>query len=162
MFLTALLTSIIGTEERTQERETSHSDQTDLDSVSTKRTISDVIDYKTASDALPGRWKLQYDLIYGDSGSLTETAIIIHPSHHIQYRLEPVDTFAPLDETRVSIEHAHTKEEHLTTILTFEAGCKAVIKHITEHQQQRRKPVEAQRNGTSLVMSKRQAQARSR
>ncbi|QLH82217.1 hypothetical protein [Halosimplex pelagicum] len=149
MFLTSLLASITSVEEQTPSEEAPDSEDSPLDNVSTKRTVSDVIDHEVASNALPGNWKLKYDLTVGDSNNLTEIAVIHHPSQLVEYHLEPVETYEPLEDTRVSVEHANSMEEHLTTTAGFKAGCKAVVQQIKQLEDRTEKPSEADWNSAS-------------
>lgn len=120
-----------------------------LETVRAKHTISDVINQKKATDALPGNWRLKFDLTYGHSDTLTEIVIIYHPSQLAEYHLEAVNVYKPLEETHVSIEHPNSTGEHLTSTSKFKLGCKAVLQHIGQLEQRTQKPTEAQWNSAS-------------
>lgn len=150
MFPTSsLLASITSDEEQIPDEDTPSDELTSLDSVSAKRTVSDVIDHEDASNALPGNWKLKYDLTFSQSGELTEIAVIHHPSQLVEYHLEPAETYEPLAETHVSVEHANSTEEPLTTASGFKSACKAVVKHIKKVEQRTGEPSEADWNSAS-------------
>lgn len=120
-----------------------------LDSVSRKRTISDVINQADASEALPGYWKLKFDLTFNQSRKLTEIAIIHHPSHLVEYHLEASETYEPLAETQVTVKHANSTTEHLVTVGQFKTACKAVISHIEEVEDRTQELTETEWNSAS-------------
>lgn len=120
-----------------------------LDAVRAKHTISDIINREKATEALPGNWRLKFDLTYGRSDTLTEIAIIHHPSQLAEYHIEPTNVYKPLEETHVSVKHANSNEEHLTTASKFKKGCKAVLQHMDQLEQRAQKPTEAQWNSAS-------------
>lgn len=145
----SLLASITSNQNQTSEEESTSDEQQSLDSVPTKRTVSDVINRIEATEALPGNWKLKFDLTFNQSGKLTEIAIIHHPSQLVEYHLEATATYEPLAETRVSVEHANSVEEHLTTTSELKEAYNAVKRHIKKLEQQTQEPTEAEWNSAS-------------
>jgi len=122
---------------------------TSLDDIPSKPTISDAVNREKATNALPDSWKLKFDLTYGESGNLTEIAVIHHPSQLVEYHLEPVETYEPLSATRVSVEDAGSADEELTTADDFKTACEAVVEHIEDLEQRTQTPTEATWNSAS-------------
>lgn len=144
----SLLATITSSNDQAPET-ASPEEPTSLDNIPSKPTISDAVNHEKATAALPGNWKLKFDLTFGVSGSLTEIAVIHHPSQLVEYHLEPVETYDPLSATHVSIENAGSAEEHLTTADDFKTACEAAVEHIEDLERRTQTPTEATWNSAS-------------
>lgn len=150
MFPRSSLLATIITSSNDQTTETASPEEpSSLDDIPSKPTISDAVNHEKVTDALPGNWKLKFDLTYGESGNLTEVAVIHHPSQLVEYHLEPVETYEPLSATHISIEDAGSADEHLTTADDFKTACESVVEHIEDLERRTQTPTEATWNSAS-------------
>lgn len=137
MIFTSLVASITGKKSSRSEcstagTETQNGGPSPFADVETEQTVSDIINQNEATNKLPAQWELKYDLRYDESDTLTEVAIVHHPSHPAQFELRAADTHEPLETTHLSIESANAENRHLTTADAFQEAYKIIREYLAK------------------------------